>query len=318
MKSLALLLIFAPFFSCVNTGVETGNPITRYVIGKFHNETTSSQLVKSAQKYAENSTEYCEIYDLITIEARATDLSVITTGSILNGEFKMKIDSDKAFVFSVFGRNKKPCGYLVFDNEDDFKRKRRAIIGAGAENIDLGNIIQKNYFSFYVENDPAKITDADGDSITDFFDEDINGDGLIDFDGNYDDFINVNDPTDLMQSEVCDFQSIEGEQRAEYGTVSLDFERGTLVFLANQEIKNIDLNKMSLYNVDLNENDTTLSNSSLTLTGTTAKLTLELLPENDYVLTLPAKTLSCESGDFLNREIQLYFRATAFGQAFSM
>jgi len=316
------VLLFFLFVSCTsaNPGVETGNPRQkpRTLSGEFASTASSVFVLPFVGAARASTTSGCDdIGGIFTVEARSTDLADTVSATLSDSHFSMVIEQDKAYYFVMFNQSGEPCGYIDFEDDGD-GRPHRAIVGGGADAVDIGTITSQNIFTdevltWIASANPADTSDADEDGTVDSQDSDVNGDGHDDFDGTYDQFINVLDSNDTGLIGTCDFEEIRGQDRLEFGTVSLTDGAGALIFTANQTIAALSLAGATLYNVD-DETTESLSASSVEISSlTTALLNLTLTVDKDYVLTLPAGNLDCEDGNVSTRTIQYYFRAVSYG-----
>lgn len=302
-------------------GVETGNPNGRIIQGKFddagNSEATSVLALSGAGTSGARLTDLssaCNNAATLEIEARATDVSGSVRAPIENNQFDVSVEQDKAYVFVVFGDDD-PCGYVVFNDSEDIttQRPERAVVGPGTEDIDLGTLFQYSdtfVAAWAASDNPAMISDIDGDGLADARDDDVNGDGVIDFDGNYDGFINVEDVADTTVAGDCDILTILGRERAETGTVT---KNGTadLILTATRDFAAFDGGKATLYDVDGGEFVDV--GSSFLVDDDTATISLDVTTDRDYVLTLPVGTFSCTGGTSQEREVSTYFRVVDVG-----
>jgi len=325
------VLLFFLFVSCTsaNPGVETGNPRQkpRTLSGEFASTASSVFVLPFVGAARASTTSGCDdIGGIYTVEARSTDLEDVVSATLMDNHFTMIIEQEKAYYFVMLNQVGSPCGYIDFADNDG-GRPHRAIVGGGADAVDIGTITNEMTFStefptWIASHNPADASDADGDGVVDSLDTDVNGDDIEDFDGTYDEFINVLDANDTGVMGACDFEDIRGQERLEFGTVSLTDGAGTLIFTANQNIASLSLSDATLYNVD-DESSESLSALSIEITSDgligvveeestddrdTALLNLTLTADRDYVLSLPAGNLHCDDGNVSARTIQYYFR----------
>lgn len=317
-----LITLFLAAFALVtctvaSPGVETGNPRQkpRTLTGAFSSTSVTSLSLPFVSEARASTSDFCSS-GIFTVEARSTDLADTVSATLSDSRFSMVIEQEKAYYFVMFNQSGEPCGYIDFEDNDG-GRPHRAIVGGGADAVDIGTITNQSFFSsefptWIASTNPADASDADGDGTVDSQDSDVNGDGSDDFDGTYDQFINVLDTNDTGEIGACDFEEIRGQQRLEFGTLSLTDGAGALIFTANQTIATLSLAGATLYNVD-DETTESLSASSVEITSsTTALLNLTLTVDKDYVLTLPAGNLDCADGNISIRTIQYYFRAVSY------
>lgn len=312
--SLLLFFIFLNCSSTENAGIETGNPNVKTVSGKFDVDSIDgNSFLQSTSNLA--TQENCGS-SINNVQARATDLSETLTAVIQdNYTFEMQVDANIAYYFVIY-QDSTPCGYLTFpDTVCDFEK--RAIVGGGTENVNLGTITYSA--QYYTENNPSESLDYDDDGIVDAFDDDMNGDGIEDFDGNYDHFINVLDSTDTASEGQCDFTDIQGEEIETFGTITVGNNGGTLVLTTNQEPTSFETSGMTLYNVD-DEQDENVTEAAFIATdfpNNEIRIALDVDINKDYVLTIPIGSLSCTDGAALEREVRYYFRTTASSVSFA-
>lgn len=320
----AVLAVFASACSNINLGVETGNPNGRIIQGKFddagESDSASSALTYGGLPRLTNLSSSCNNPGILEVEARATDLSDKVRATISNDRFEVTVDPEKTYVFVIFGDDE-PCGYVIFDQVDDIAtdRPERAIVGPGTEDVDLGTLIQYSdtfVMAWAASDNPATASDIDGDGTADASDDDVNGDGILDFDGNYDGFINVEDPSDTDIPTACDILTMQGSELAEVGTVTKN-ATAELVLTFTQGVAAFDASEATLNDVDTEEETPLFSAAEVTTDGDNAIVSLNVTSDHDYLITFPIGSFSCNDGSEQTREISHYFRVVDTGIACS-
>jgi hypothetical protein len=313
------LCILLSIFSCTpNPGVETGNPQipTRKISGAL-DESTLINPVNLRRLAAPQLNLLEECADPSEIEARALDLSGVETADIIDHQFEISVDPEKVYTF-VTKSGSTYCGILTFmpQNHGVCADPFRVVVGPSDEDIDLGTLQFDVYGSFQVETLPSLTLDTDNDGTVDVFDGDANGDDMADFDSNYDGFIDLTNSSETGSPDSCDLLNIASsgvDLTSLIGTVTTTNEVQTLGLTATQDILQLDISAMTLFNVDEGTQQDFSEVGSVTATSSEITLTLALDNDVDYVLIIPAGSLSCADDSTQEREITYYFRPVEYG-----
>lgn len=319
-----VVFLWVALSACPSPGVETGNPQIpgRKITGVIDEDSPASLLTTATKVHRytamQLSAEDCE--DLDEVEARAIDLSGNVTADVVSGNFEMTVDPEKTYTF-LAKSDGNYCGILYYDHsiQGVCRAPNRIYVVPGNDDIDLGVLGISSHFGLQVSTYPAVTEDRDGDGTVDAYDSDMNGDGVTDFDGNYDGFINPFDSSDTTTMAVCDLESIVGSETGELGTVTANSGQVILILTPNQGLRNFDVGEVTIHNVDDSETVAFASVGSLedSAQDDSIQLVLTLGSNKDYVLTLPAGSFTCADGIEQTREITYYFRVVDYGVIYS-
>ncbi len=319
MKKIGLFILTLALLggvACSRNGTEVGSPGTSRTINGSLVTSNTHGLQAMKQKGPKESCP-AENGDISVLLINPQG-ELISTSIPETGVFSLEIlQSDRYEI--QFAQGGETCGFLTYPNTEGLNGLR-VTLGRGSLNIDLGDVRDLGKGIFVSGKYPSNFCDDDGDGFFDSDDFDDDGDGFFDSDEDFDGYLDwfdddddgdgIFDEDDFDDDEFGDSCGVIYVYPSEASGLFLDEDNmGEIEIYTNDDIASVNASEIEI--LDENENVVlSFTNNDVMIENDedpVVILPVDLDPDTDYKLVIPAGAITCTSSDQNEEDIDIDF-----------